>query len=327
MLNQNLQLNDSIFTTDVEKKATRDGFGDALLELGAKDKNVVVLCADLADSTKTGTFKQKFPKQFVEAGIAEQNMAGVAAGMTLEGKVPFITSLAIFSPGRNWEQIRLSICMMKANVKIVGSHSGLSSCFDGGTAQALEDIALMRVLPGMTVLCPCDYWETKKATLAAAEMKGPVYLRMERPAAPIITSPETPFKIGKAQVFVESEKAIATIIATGPVLYEALVAAKELRAKHNVDVEVINVSTIKPLDEKTILESVKKTKHVVTVENHQIAGGLGGTVAELFGEKLPVPMVRIGVKDSFGESGTYEELKDKYGLSAHSIINAVLSLK
>lgn len=325
MLRHELYLNEHIFAKDPDKKTTRDGFSDALLELGATNTNVVVLCADLAESTKVNTFAKKFPDKYIEMGIAEQNMAGVAAGLAMSGKIPFITSLAIFSPTRNWEQIRLSICFSYQNVKIVSTHAGLSHSFDGGMAQCLEDIALTRVLPNMTVISPADYWEAKKATLEIAKLSGPVYMRLGREATTEITTEKTPFEIGSAQVIKVGTD--ATIISTGTMLYEALEAAKELKAKYNVDVEVINCATIKPLDATTIVNSAAKTKLVVTIEDHQVTGGLGGAVAECLAENYPTKVIKLGVRDTFGESGKYVELKEKYGLASHHIVNSVLNAR
>jgi len=251
-------------------------------------------------------------------------MAGVAAGLALEGKVPFISSYAVFSPGRNWDQIRVSICYSKTNVKIAGAHSGISVGPDGATHQALEDIAITRVLPNMTVLSPCDAIETKKATLAAAKLNGPVYIRFARAASPVFTTHKTPFTVGKAEVFIEGSD--VTIVAAGQLVYEALLAAQELE-KTGVSVEVINCHTIKPIDSKTILKSVAKTGCMVTVEEHQINGGLGGAVAEVLAEGFPAPMVRIGVQDRFGESGKPSELLEAFHLTHPSIIKAVKKVR
>lgn len=317
MLNNEAKLHKDIFTTKLEKVATRTGYGDGVVEAGEKDENVVVLCADLTDSTKSTKFEETFPKRFIEVGVAEQNMAGIGAGMALSGKIPFIASYATFSPGRNWDQIRVSICYSKANVKILGAHAGLSVGPDGATHQALEDIAITRVLPNLVVLNPTDYEEAKKATIAAAEYEGPVYIRLAREKTPVFTTPETPFEIGKAQVL-RSGKDL-TIISSGPVLYEALQAAHELDIRHGINCEVINLATIKPLDKETILSSAEKTRRVITVEEHQVNGGVGGAVAELLAQELPIPMKIIGVEDTFGESGQFEELWEKYGISAHHI--------
>jgi transketolase len=305
-----------------EMKSCRDGFGEALLELGKKDKNVVVVSADLAESTRCLDFSKKYPSRFFEVGVAEQNMAGVGAGLALEGLTPFICSFAVFSPGRNWEQIRVSICYNKANVKIVSSHAGLNVGEDGATHQALEDIALMRVLPNMTVIAPCDFEETKKAVLAAAKMKGPVYIRYGREKTPVIPG-KSKFQIGNADILRQGKD--VTIIACGTMVVEALTAAEEL-AKQKISVEVINCHTIKPIDKATIIKSAKKTGKVITVEEHQVNGGLGSAVAEVLSQNYPVSMRIIGMPDKFGESGTAKQLWDKYGLNSKSIIKAVSNL-
>lgn len=313
-------LSKKIFTSKIEKAATRNGYGEGLVEAGKENKDVVALCADVTESTKTHFFRDKYPHRFFTVGVAEQNMAGIAAGMALTGKVPFMASYAVFSPGRNWDQIRVSICYSNANVKIVGAHAGISVGQDGATHQGLEDIALMRVLPNMVVLSPCDYLEAKKATLAAAKHKGPVYIRLHRSETPIMTTQQTPFEIGRAQVMVHGHD--VTIISTGPMLYQALEAAKLLNEVHNITAEVINCHTIKPLDSETILSSAAKTRRVVTVEEHQINGGLGGAVAELLSEHTPVPLKRVGIQDKFGESGKPEELLEKYGLGMLHVVIA-----
>ena len=307
-----------------EELAVRDGYGDGVVEAGEKDENVVVLCADLTQSTRSDKFKERFPKRFIEIGVAEQNLAGIAAGLALSGKIPFMASYAVFSPGRNWDQIRVSICYSGANVKIVGAHAGLSVGPDGATHQALEDVALMRVLPNVAVVVPCDYEEAKKATIAAAQFDGPVYIRLAREKTSTMTSPDTPFAIGKAQVCLEGRD--ITVIACGPILHEALVAANTLALKHGIKCEVLNCASIKPLDEETILTSVRKTGLAVTVEEHQVAGGLGGAIAELTAQKHPIPVMRIGVEDSFGESGEPKKLWEKYGLSAAHIVNTIVTL-
>lgn len=306
-------------------KSNREGFGDGLLAAGEKNPNIIVLTADLRDSTKVEKFANKFPDRFIEVGIAEQNMAGIAAGLALNGKIPVMSSYAIFSPGRNWEQIRTSIAYSKANVKIIGSHSGLSDGGDGATHQALEDLALMRVLPNLVVMSPCDYQQAYKMILSAVEIGSPVYIRLTREATPEITTPDTPFEIGKAQVLQEGSD--ITIISHGPIIYEALCAAKLLAEKHKLSVEVINLHTIKPLDETAILKSAKKTGKVVVVEEHQVAGGLGGAVCELLGQRLPTPVCLVGINDSFGQSGQYDELKAKYKLDAKSICERILNFK
>lgn len=301
---------------DLASEPIRKGFGKGLLEAGKKDKNVVAACADLTDSTQMSLFKAEFPDRFIEIGVAEQNLVTVGSGMAALGKVPFVSSYAAFSPGRNWEQIRTTICLNEQPVKVVGSHAGISVGPDGATHQMLEDIALMRVLPHMVVLAPCDTVEAEKATLAMATDKRPNYLRLAREATPIITTDKTPFEIGKAYVFHPGED--ITIIATGTMTYQALVAAEQLY-KDGIDAEVIHVPTIKPLDAETILKSVRKTGQVVTAEEGQIIGGLGGAIAELLVENHPAPLKRIGMQDRFGESGSPAELYEHFGLDAKHI--------
>ncbi len=305
-------------------KSTREGFGKALVELGEKNKNVVALCADLEESMHVADFHKKFSERFVEVGVAEQNMIGVAAGLALSGKIPFAASFAVFSPGRTWDQIRVSVAYSQANVKIVGGHSGITVGADGASHQALEDIGIMRVLPNMIVIVPCDYIEAQKATFAAALHKGPVYLRLGREKVPIITDIKSKFNIGKAEIFKEGKD--ITIIACGIMVNEALEAAKELE-KEEISAEVINCHTIKPLDKKTIVASAKKTGKVITAEEHQINCGLGSAIAELLSEEHPVPIRMIGVKDTFGESGKPEELKKKYGLSSDFLIKTAKEFK
>jgi transketolase len=302
---------------------TRDGFGEGLVEVGRLNPNVVALSADLTESTRVHWFKEQFPERFVQMGVAEQNLATVASGMASVGKIPFIASYATFSPGRNWEQIRTTICYNNMPVKIVGAHAGISVGPDGATHQALEDIAILRALPNMTVLVPCDYVEARKATIAAVDWPGPVYIRLGREKTSVFTTPETPFEIGRAEVFRQGTD--VTIIGTGFLVYEALKAADTLQAA-NVSVEVINVATVKPLDEDTILTSLKKTGCMVTVEEHQVQGGLGGAVAELSAEKYPVKLRRVGIADRYGQSGNMEELMDEYGLTADDIVKAVKSV-
>ena len=299
---------------------TRNGFGEGMLALGEKNKNVVALCADLTESTRLTAFKQKYPERFVEMGVAEQNMATVAAGMALMGKVPFICSFAVFSPGRNWEQIRTTICYNDVPVKIAGAHAGISVGPDGATHQALEDIALMRALPNMTVVVPCDAIETRKATIDAARHQGPVYLRFGREKTPVITTENTPFEIGKASILREGTD--VTIVACGTVVAQALQAAKMLE-KEGVNAQVINNHTIKPIDKKTLVSAARNTGAFVTVEEHQITGGLGSAVMEAIAEDWPVPVHRIGVSDRFGESGTAEQLFEKYGITVKHIVKAV----
>lgn len=305
------------------QEPTRAGFGRGLVEVGRRDENVVGICADLRDSTKMDGFAKAYPERFFEAGITEQNIVTTGSGMAAIGKIPFVTSYAAFSPGRNWEQIRTTICLNNRPVKIVGSHAGLYTGLDGATHQVLEDIALMRVLPNMVVLVPCDSIEAEKMTLAMAVDDRPNYLRLARDPSPIVTTIETPFEIGPAYVFAEGSD--ISLIATGTMTYQALVAAELLKEK-GIQAEVIHVPTIKPLDEKTILASIKKTGAAITVEEHQIAGGLGSAVAELIVENHLVPMRRIGMLDRYGESGEPEELLDKFGLTGKHIAKVASSL-
>lgn len=305
------------FTADMPKEPIRKGFGRGLLEAGKLDENVVAACADLTDSTQMSLFKNEFPDRFVEIGVAEQNLVTVGSGLAAMGKVPFVSSYAAFSPGRNWEQIRTTICLNDQPVKIVGSHAGISVGPDGATHQMLEDIALMRVLPNMVVVVPGDSLEAERATKALATDSRPAYLRLAREATPIITTDQTPFEIGKAYVYVPGND--LTIISTGAMTYQAMVAAHKLYVQ-GIDVEVVHVPTIKPLDAVTILSSVRKTGKVITVEEAQINGGLGGAVAELLSEEHPALLKRIGIRDRFGESGTPEELLDHFGLTAKHIM-------
>jgi transketolase len=321
MISSELKLKENIFATP-DVAATRDGFGKALLELGESNANVVVLCADLAESTRTLAFKEKYPDRYIELGVAEQNLATVASGLANYGKIPFVTSYAAFSPGRNNEQIRTTISLNNVPVKIAGAHAGLSVGPDGATHQALEDIALMRVQPHMTVLYPCDSEEARKATLAAAAHPGPVYIRLAREKTPIMTTAETPFAIDKANILWESEhKPEVVIFATGPLVYQALQAAKALEFK--VPTVVVNIASIKPLDTATILAAVKDAGAVVTVEEHQKAGGLGSAIAELLSAEYAVPIEFVAVHDRFGQSGTSEELYKEYGLDTDHIMTAV----
>src|SRR3989339_56109 len=321
-----MDLNKNLYNKNIEQKSTRQGYGEGLLEVGGKNKNVVALCADLTHSTYTHLFADAFPERFVQVGVAEQNMASVACGMSAMGKIPFISSYAMFSPGRNWEQIRTTICYNNSNVKIIGAHAGVSVGPDGGTHQAIEDIAITRVIPRMTVLSPCDFFEAKKAVLEATKIKGPVYIRLARNNTPVITTEETPFKVGKAQIFYEPKNhAEIGIIATGSVLYNALMVVKELD-KEGIGVKVLNLATIKPLDEKSIVQLAKEVKCIVTVEEHQIAGGMGSAVAELLAQKHPIKIEFLGIKDEFGQSGKPEELIKYYGLDQGSIKKVIKNL-
>lgn len=329
MINKEKVLSKKIFSKGVEKKAMRDGFGEALVLAGEKDEKIVVLTADLKESTRAHLFAEKFPGRFIEVGVAEQALVTIASGMAVYGKIPFATSYAVFSPGRNWEQIRTTICLNDVPVKIVGCHAGLGSGPYGATHQALEDIALMRSLPNMIVVCPCDYEEAKKATIAIAKTNKPSYLRLAREETPVLTTPKTAFKIGRAEVFWSPSTGSGphgnpevAIVACGTLVYEALLVAKLLE-KRGIETQVINCHTIKPLDERTIIRSAKTCGAVVTVEEHQLAGGLGSAIAEVLSQNFPVPIEFVGIKDFFGESGTPEELKKKFGLTSKDIIEAV----
>lgn len=316
-MNSNNFLVKDILAEDIKKEATRKGFGRGLKKAAEANENVVAACADLTESTNMNLFAEAFPERFVEIGVAEQNLVTVGSGLAAMGKIPFVSSYAAFSPGRNWEQIRTTICLNERPVKIIGSHAGVSVGPDGATHQMLEDIALMRVLPHMVVICPGDSVEAEKATLAMAQdKKHPGYLRLARADSPVFTTEQTPFEIGKAYVFAEGKD--VTIISTGSMTYQALVAAEKL-FKDGIDAEVIHCPTIKPLDTPTILHSVAKTKAVVTVEEAQRAGGLGGAIAELISEEYPVPLYRMGMKDRFGESGKPDELLEHFGLTAKHI--------
>lgn len=322
MINSEQKLNLKIFDKDCEQEASRMGFGRGLLEAGLRDENVVGLCADLTSSTQMHHFANKFPKRFVQVGVAEQNLVTVASGMAHMGKIPFCSSYAMFSPGRNWEQIRTTICYNNVPVKIVGSHAGVSVGPDGGTHQAIEDIALMRVLPRMVVVAPCDSIEAKKATLALAQNGQPSYIRLAREKTPIITTEESPFQIGKANTLWDKDNSEVTIIATGSLVHNALMAASELWHQ-GLSTTVINCHTIKPIDEEAIVAAAKRTGAVVTVEEHQIAGGLGSAVAEVLARKHPVPLEFVGIDDEYGQSGEQAELLAHFGLDQKGIIKKV----
>jgi transketolase len=300
-------------------KDTRSGFGEGLHELGKENENVVGLCADLTGSLKMNAFQDDFPERFFQVGIAEANMMGIAAGMTIGGKIPFTGTFANFSTGRVYDQIRQSIAYSNKNVKICASHAGLTLGEDGATHQILEDIGMMRMLPNMTVIVPADFNQTKLATKAIADTNGPVYLRFGRPKVPIFTDENANFVIGKADVIFEGND--VSIIACGHLVWKAIEAAQEL-AKEGIDVEVINMHTIKPLDEKAILDSAKKTGCVVTAEEHMLNGGLGDAVAQVLTKNLPLPQEFVGVNDTFGESGTPDELMAKYGIDTKDVIAA-----
>ncbi|MFZ2555475.1 MAG: transketolase C-terminal domain-containing protein [Minisyncoccia bacterium] len=321
MINSDAKLAANIFDKP-DLAPTRDGFGKGATEAGKADERVVVLSADLTESTRAEWFQKEFPQRFIEMGVAEQNMATVAAGMANYGKIPFFTSYAAFSPGRNWEQIRTTIALNNVHAIVCGMHAGVSVGPDGATHQMLEDIALMRAMPNMIVISPCDSEEGRKATLAAAKVGKPVYLRFARDKSAVMTTPETPFEIGKANVLWKSDTPQVAIFATGALVYNALLAARELE-KENIAVSVTNVHTIKPLDEETILAKAKEAKAIVTVEEHQVNGGLGSAIAELLAKNNPKPIEFIGVQNQFGQSGEPKELIEHYGMGVKHIVEAV----
>ena len=306
--------------TYTEKKDTRSGFGDGLTELGLKNENIVALCADLTGSLKMNEFKNNHPERFFQVGIAEANMMGIAAGLTIGGKIPFTGTFANFSTGRVYDQIRQSIAYSGKNVKICASHAGITLGEDGATHQILEDIGMMKMLPGMTVINTCDYNQTKAATLAIADHVGPVYLRFGRPKVPVFTNPNQKFEIGKGIKLIEGND--VTIVATGHLVWESIGAAKILN-QSGISAEVINIHTIKPLDEKIILESVSKTKCIVSAEEHNYLGGLGESISRVLSKNMPLPQEFVATKDTFGESGTPAELMKKYGLNSDSIVEKV----
>lgn len=314
------KLNPKIGQEDIDQVPTRNGYGEGLMVLGETDPNVVVLTADLRDSVKAGDFAKKYPERFVECGVAEQNMMGMAAGLALAGKVPFVSSYAVFSPGRSWDQLRVSVCYSEANVKVVGAHTGVSVGPDGATHQALEDIAIARVLPNLTVVVPIDALEAKKATIALGGTKGPAYLRLTREKTPLVTTEESVFELGKADMLRDGSD--VAIIGCGPVLYNALLAAKILE-KEGIQVMVINNHTIKPIDEETIITAAKKCGAVVTLEEHQVMGGAGSAVLEVLAKHYPVPVEMIGMQDRFGESGEPDELIQKFGMGVDAVMQAV----
>lgn len=305
----------------LEQAPIRNGYGEGLVEAGKKYPNVVALCADLTESTRTEPFKKAFPDRFVQMGVAEQNLASVASGMAAMGKIPYISSYAMFSPGRNWEQIRTTICYNERHVIIAGAHAGISVGPDGATHQAIEDMAITRVIANMTVIAPSDVHEARKATFAAASLAGPVYIRFAREKTPIYTTPDTPFEIGRAEILWEGNNPQVAFIACGPLVHNALLAAGEL-AKEGIGSIVVNNHTVKPIDEKTIIDAAKRAGAFVTVEEHQINGGMGSAVAEIIAQNHPVPIEFVGVQNRFGESGTPMELVEKLGMGVSSIIQA-----
>lgn len=314
-------LSQKLFEKDIEQVPTRNGFGEGLVAAGKKDKRIVALCADLTESTRMEAFKKAFPDRFIEVGVAEQALATIASGMANYGKIPFIASYAAFSPGRNYEQIRTTIALNDVPVKIVGSHAGISVGEDGATHQMLEDIAIMRALPNMTVVVPCDAQEATKATLAIAITAKPAYIRLTREKSPVLTTSRSPFKMGKAQIFWQSKRPCVAIIGCGPLLYEALLAAQVLEKK-KIGCIVLNCHTIKPLDRKTILAVAKQVKGIVSVEEHQVIGGLGSAIAETLAAECPTPMRFVGIQDHFGESGKPAELMKKFRLTSKDIVKA-----
>jgi len=318
-LNPDMKLAANIYDK-VEKIPTRDGYGHGLVEMGKDNQRIVVLCADLSDSTRAQWFADKYPDRFIEVGISEQDMMGLAAGLAAVGKIPYVSTYGVFCTGRAWDQMRTTVAYGDFNVKIASAHGGVSVGADGATHQSLEEIALSRVLPNMKVVVPTDYWETKKATIESARIHGPMVIRFGREKVPVITTPETPFRFGKAETFRFGND--VAIFACGPMVYEALVAAKELE-KRNIDARVINLHTIKPIDEEAIITAAKETGAIVTAEEHQVNAGFGSAIAEVVVEHYPVPMKRVGVLDRFGESGEPDQLMVEFNLKSTDIIKAV----
>ncbi len=316
-------LSPATFKESIKRVPTRNGYGEGVVAAGKKNGNVVVLCADLTESTRSEGFRDAFPNRFIQLGVSEQSMAAIAGGLALEGKIPFIASYACFSPGRNWEQIRMCAAIQNVPVKIIGAHAGVSVGPDGATHQMLEDIALMRVLPNMTVLSPCDAIEARRAVEAAVDIEGPVYIRLGREATPVFTTPKTPFEVGRAEVFFDGND--VAIIATGPLVHEALWAAKMLE-KDGVSALVLNMHTIKPLDQETIIAVAKQCGAVVTVEEAQQIGGLGGAVAECLAQHHPTPMAFVGMNDRFGTSGKPADLLRAFDLDRAAIVRTVKNL-
>ncbi len=322
MLHISQNLSHDIFSKSVPTAALRDGYGEGLLEAG-QNSQVVVLTADVEESTRTHTFHTLYPDRFIEMGVSEQNMASVAAGLAVSGKIPYINAYAVFSPGRNWEQIRTTIAYNNANVKIAGHHAGISTGADGATHQAIEDVALMRAMPNMMVLTPCDAIEARKMTVQAALINKPIYIRLQREKTPILTTKETPCTIGKSEVFwmPKSKKYSVVLFAMGPMVYQALLAARELE-KLSIAAVVVRVGTIKPFDEKTTIEWLKKAGAAVTIEDHTIYGGLGSVVSEVAARSCPTPIEMVGVADVFGQSGTAHQLYKAYHLEVDDIVRA-----
>lgn len=325
MLNQDLNLNPNFFNEDVERQPTRKGYGTGLVELGESDNNIVVLSADLTESTQAHLFAEKFPDRIFQMGVAEQNMAAVAAGLGVSGKRAFISSYATFSPGKNWETIRTTIAYNNSDVKVAGHHAGTMTGPDGATHQATEDIAIMRVLPNFKVIIPCDWNQAHKATLTAGKEYGPYYIRYTRDKSPVITTQQTPFELGKGQILWRGNAPKIAIFSTGFLVTEALFAAHDLQ-NENIEVDVINIHSIKPLDLDLILSYSHTVGGFVTVEDHQIAGGLGSAISEVAAQNKPIPIEFVGMKDTFGETGTPSELLKKYRMDKEGIKEAVKKL-
>jgi len=317
---KSMRLADYLDAAKLEQKATRTGFGEGLVEAGRENPNVVGVCADLTESTHMQAFSEAFPERFIEIGVQEQLLAAMSAGLAMAGKIPFIASYAMFCPGRAWEQIRTNICLNDANVKIAGAHAGVSVGPDGATHQAVEDIAITRAIPNLTVVVPCDALQTKRAALAVARTPGPVYLRFGREKSPVVTTAQTPFEIGRAQVF--RDGADVALVACGILVYNALVAAAQLARDDGVECLVLNNHTVKPMDEAAVIAAARRCGAVVTVEEHEVLGGMGSRVAESLAEHHPVPVEFIGVRDRFGQSGTPQELIEEYGMAPHHIVAA-----
>lgn len=322
MLHPDAHLIEKPFSKNIEMIATRNGYGEGIVEAAAKNTDIVVVCADLTDSTRNTEFKKQFPERFIQVGVQEQLLAAMGAGLWMGGKIPYITSYAMFCPGRAWEQVRTNICLNEANVKVIGSHAGVSVGPDGATHQAIEDMAIMRPIPNMTIIAPCDVHEARKATVAISQIEGPCYVRYAREKTPVFTTDRTPFEVGKATVFREGKD--VAIIACGPLVHNALKAAEDMgKGKNKIDCMVINSHTVKPLDEKTILKAASTCKAIVTVEEHQVTGGLGGAVAEFLARERPTPIEFIGVQNEFGESGEPMELVEHFGMGVKHIKAAV----
>lgn len=320
-----IPLNPKLFDADVEQAPIRAGFGEGLVLAGRADERVVAMCCDLTESTKMDAFAKEFPKRFFEMGIMEQSSVSVASGMAAMGKIPFVSSYAMFSPGRNWEQIRTTVCYNDRPVKIAGSHAGVSVGPDGGTHQAIEDIAITRVIPRMVVITPCDSIEARKATIAMAKTNSPTYIRLAREKTPIITTEDTPFEIGKAQEFFRTENPKVGIIACGSLVYNAIMAGKELEAE-GIGCVVLNIGTVKPMDRAAVIALARECGKIVTVEEHQVLGGMGSAVAEILSSEHPTKISFVGVQDQFGQSGTPEELIKHYGMDKDSIKSAAKKL-